>query len=228
MSNVMADQGSAAAALTAEDRQQAEDGSVRTQTIVWPASTFITTWTLGTGSDTTESPDTVVVPAQDAGSASNQNVGAILSGVVVVLVLILISWVCYRRNGPNGRGSKRSSRRHGSSYTSKSSSGSSGTSNVSSRNDSSIVSAASERGEQWDQPAPVPGPPMPGMPPPVAGGWPPQHPENGMGQAMPRNMNMGFPPGHGGPPQMMGNGLPGRGGPPPMMGGGGFPPGVMQ
>ncbi|KAI1469500.1 uncharacterized protein F4812DRAFT_458037 [Daldinia caldariorum] len=223
----MADQGNVVAATT-EDPQQAEDESVRTQTIVWPASTFITTWTLGTGSDTTQSPGTVVVPAQDAGSASSQNVGAILSGVVVVLVLMLISWVCYRRSGPNGRSRKRSSRRNGSSCTSKGSSSSSGTSNVSSRNDSSIGSVASEMGEQWDQQTPVPGPPMPGMPLPVAGGWPPQHPENGMGQGMPPNMNMGFPPGHGGPPPMMGHGLPGRGGPPPMMGGGGSPPGGIS
>ncbi|KAK6953456.1 hypothetical protein Daesc_005760 [Daldinia eschscholtzii] len=197
-----ADQGS----TVTDDPQQAEDGSVRTQTIVWPASTFVTTWTLGTGSDTTESPGTVV-PAQDSSSTSNQNVGPILSGIVVLLVLILVFWVCYRRS---------------SSY-------SSGTSSGSSRNDASVGSATSEVAEQWDQQAPVSGQPMPGMPPPVAGGWPAQQPGNGMGHAVPPNMGMGFPPGRGGPPPMMGQGLPGRGGPPPIMGGGGgYPPGVMQ
>ncbi|OTB13728.1 hypothetical protein K445DRAFT_24224 [Daldinia sp. EC12] len=211
-----------------DDPRQAEDGSVRTQTIVWPASTFVTTWTLGTGSDTTESPGTVV-PAQDSSSTSNQNVGPILSGIVVLLVLMLVFWVCYRRNRSNGRNPKRSNRRHGSSYTSKGSSYSSGTSSSSSRNGASVASATSEVAEQWDQQAPVPGQPMPGMPPPVAGGWPAQQPGNGMGHVIPPNMGMGFPPGRGGPPPMMGQGLPGRGGPPPIMGsGGGYPPGVMQ
>lgn len=80
----------------AKDPQQTEDMSVRTQTIVWPASTFVTTWTLGTGSDPTESPATVV-PAPNSSSTSNQNVGPILSGVVVLLVLILIFWFCCRQ-----------------------------------------------------------------------------------------------------------------------------------
>lgn len=70
---------------------------------------------------------------------------------------------------------------------------------------------------------------MPGMPPPVAGQWPAQRPEVGIGQApLPPRPGMGFPLGRGGPPPMMGQGLPGRGGPPPIMGRGGFPPGVMQ
>ncbi|KAI2776123.1 hypothetical protein F4815DRAFT_365760 [Daldinia loculata] len=213
----------------AKDPQQTEDMSVRTQTIVWPASTFVTTWTLGTGSDPTESPATVV-PAPNSSSTSNQNVGPILSGVVVLLVLILIFWFCCRQAGPNGRNSKRSSRRQGSSYTSKGSSSSSGASNASSQNDASVGSAASEIVEdQWNQQAPVPERPMPGMPPPVAGQWPAQRPEVGIGQApLPPRPGMGFPLGRGGPPPMMGQGLPGRGGPPPIMGRGGFPPGVMQ
>ncbi|KAI0845934.1 hypothetical protein F5Y00DRAFT_272603 [Daldinia vernicosa] len=218
----MANQGS----IVAKDPQRTEDISVRTQTIIWPASTFVTTWTLGTGSDPTESPATVV-PAPNSSSTNNENVGPILSGVVVLVVLILISWFCCRQGGPNGRNSKRSSRRQGSSYTSKGSSSSSGASNASSQNDASVGSAASEIVEdQWNQAAPVPERPIPGMPPPVAGQWPAQQPGVGMGQMpLPPHPGMSFSPGRGGPPPMMGQGLPGRGGPPPITGRGGFPPG---
>ncbi|KAI1653422.1 hypothetical protein F4813DRAFT_256628 [Daldinia decipiens] len=221
----MANQGS----TVKKDPRQAEDMLVRTQTVVWPGSTFVTTWTLGTGSDPTESPATVV-PAPNLSSTSNQNVGPILSGVVVLLVLILIFWFCCRQGGPNGRNSKRSSRRYGSSYTSKGSSSSSGASNTSSQNDASVGSAASEIVEdQWNQQASAPERPMPGMPPPVAGQWPAQRPGVGIGQVpRPPHRGMNFPPGCGGPPPVMGQGLPGRGGPPPIMGRGGFPPGVTQ
>ncbi|KAI0122792.1 hypothetical protein F4814DRAFT_446735 [Daldinia grandis] len=169
----------------ARDPRQTEDMSVRTQTIVWPASTFVTTWTLGTSSDPTGSAATVV-PAQNSSSTSNENVGPILSGVVVLLVLILIFWFCCRRGSPNSRNPKRSSRRRGSSYTSKGSSSGSGASNASSQNEPSVGSAASEIVEgQWNRQAPVPERPMPGMPPPVAGQWPAQQPEVRIGQAPP-------------------------------------------
>ncbi|KAI1442381.1 hypothetical protein F5Y02DRAFT_262626 [Annulohypoxylon stygium] len=201
--------------------QLAGDDSFRTQTIVWPASTFVTTWTLGGGNYApTETPATVI-PAGNPGPTDNQNVGPILSAVVVALVLALILWFCCRRKRSNGRYSRRSSRRQSSSYASKGSSGGSSSSNSSSRNDGSVGSAASEIGEdQWDQQEPMPEGPMPTMPPPAAGGWLAGQPGPGMN----------FPPGHGGPPMMMGRGGPpplGRGGPPPMMGRGGPPPGVM-
>ncbi|KAI1102567.1 hypothetical protein F4804DRAFT_261267 [Jackrogersella minutella] len=222
--------------------QQVDDSSIRTQTIVWPASTFVTTWTLGDGgSDSTEPPATVV-PASNPGSSGSQNVGPILSGVVVLLVLILVVWFCCRRSRSNNRGSRRSSRRRGSSYASKGGSSGSGSSNGSSRDDPSDGSAASEvADDQWNQQEPIPDGPMPAMPPPAAGGWPGPHQDPGMGPMPPApapgpgpgpgpGMGMGFFPGRGGLPQMMARGGPlplGRGGPPPMMGRGGPPPGVM-
>ncbi|KAI2602788.1 hypothetical protein GGR54DRAFT_468400 [Hypoxylon sp. NC1633] len=245
----MADQHTGNAAT---DRLQEKDVSIRTQTIVWPASTFITTWTLGGGSDPTESPATVV-PASSP-NAGDQNVGPILSSVVVFIVLVLVIWVCCRRSEffffleycrqpalimtrldrSNGRASRRSSRRHGSGYSGKGGSGSSSgsaTSNDSSRNGRSVGSAASETAEdQWEQPEPVPEVPMPGMPPPVAGGWPGPQPGPGMRAAPPHAPEMGFHYAQGGgPPMMVRGGQPmARGGPPPMMGRGGPPPGVMQ
>lgn len=78
--------------------QLAGDDSFRTQTIVWPASTFVTTWTLGGGNYApTETPATVI-PAGNPGPTDNQNVGPILSAVVVALVLALILWFCCRRS----------------------------------------------------------------------------------------------------------------------------------
>lgn len=210
----------------------AEGDSIRTQTVIWPASTFVTIWTLGSGSDPTESP-TIVVPASNSGSSADQNVGPILSGVVALLVLLLVIWFCCRRNRSRSRNSRRSSRRRGSSYASKSESSSSGSpsSNSSSQNNPSIGSAASEVAEdQWNQHEPMPQGSMPGMPPPVAGGWQGPHPNQGMGPMPPPGPGMEFHPGQGGHMPMMGRGGPphlGRGVPPPMMGRGRPPPGVM-
>ncbi|OTA52652.1 hypothetical protein K449DRAFT_402457 [Hypoxylon sp. EC38] len=220
------------AVLTDMADRPAEDDSVRTQTVIWPASTFVTTWTLGSGADTTKSP-TTVVPASNSGSSADQSVGPILSGVVVLLVLISVIWFCCRRNRSPSRNSRRSSRRHGSSYTSKDGSSSSGSasSNSSSQNNPSVGSAASEVAEdQWNQQDPMPEGSMPGMPPPVAGGWPGPQPHPGMGPMPPPGPGMQFHPGQGGHMPMMGRGGPpllGRGGPPPLMGRGGPPPGVM-
>ncbi|KAI1769989.1 hypothetical protein F4818DRAFT_281253 [Hypoxylon cercidicola] len=226
----MADQQAEHTVHMVTSRLQARDVSIRTQTIVWPASTFITTWTLGSSSDPTESPATVA-PASDSTSAG-QSVGPILSGVVVFLVLVLVVWVCCRRNRPNSRNSRRSSRRQGSSYLSKSSSSDSPSSNGSSRNGASANSAASEVAEnQWDQAEQMPEGHMPDIPPPVAGGWPGQQPDPGMRMGPAPGQGMGFFPGRGGPQPMMGRGGPpilGRGGPPPMMGRGGPPPGALQ
>ncbi|KAI1768916.1 hypothetical protein GGR53DRAFT_316052 [Hypoxylon sp. FL1150] len=208
--------------------QLRDDDSARTQTIVWPSTTFTTTWTLGSGSHSTEPPATVA-PAPDK-STAGQSVGPILSGVVAFLVLVVVLWVCCRQNRTRGRGSRRSSRRRGSGYLSKGSSSGSPSSNGSSRNGASVESAASEIVEnQWDHADQGPEGPMPNIPPAVAGGWQPD-PGTRMGSGPP-GQGMGFPPGRGGPQPMMGRGGPpflGRGGPPPMMGRGGPPPGAIQ
>lgn len=72
------------------------DQTIRTQTIVWPASTFITTWTLGSGSEPTETP-AVVIPAATSTSTGDQNVGPILSALVVFVVIVLVMWFYCRR-----------------------------------------------------------------------------------------------------------------------------------
>ncbi|KAI1496881.1 hypothetical protein F5X99DRAFT_398696 [Biscogniauxia marginata] len=172
---------------------------IRTQTIIWPATTFITTWTLGSSTEEATGTPAVVGPAPSPQASDSVSVGPILSGVVVAVVLVLILWVCCRRGHSRSRRSKRSSRRSGSSYPSKTSSSSSGGSNGSSRRDASDRSVVSEMMEdQWGDREP-----MPNVPPPVAGGWP-----------GPQNVPIGpqphdFPAGRGGPPVM------GRGGPPP-------------
>ncbi|KAI1384369.1 uncharacterized protein F4822DRAFT_432917 [Hypoxylon trugodes] len=186
---------------------QAKDVSIRTQTIIWPTSTFVTTWTLGGDSDPTETPATVA-PAPDSTSNGGQNVGPILSGIVAFLVLVLVVWLCCRRSSFKGRNSRRSSRQRGSGPPSKGSSSESATSNNSSRRGRSVGSAASEiiDGNQWNQQGPVPVEHLPEMPPQAAGRWPvpaPQ-PNPGMGQMPPPGM--GFPLGRGGPPPMMGRG----------------------
>ncbi|KAI0179905.1 hypothetical protein GGR52DRAFT_568673 [Hypoxylon sp. FL1284] len=226
----------------------AKDVSVRTQTIIWPASTFITTWTLGSSSDPTESPATVA-PVSDSSSAS-QSVGPILSGVVVFLVLVLVLWMCCGRNRTNGRRSRRSSRRRGSGYASKcgsSTSPSSPSSSGTSQNGASAGSAASEVVEdQWDQTEQVPEEHIPKVPPPVATAWhgqvpgqiPGQIPGQAPGQAPDQGVRlvpvrpvqgMQFPVG---PRPMMSPGGPplvGRGGPPPVIiGRGGPPPGALH
>lgn len=94
----MADQQAEHIVHTVTSELRARDVSIRTQTITWPASTFTTTWTLGSSSDPTESPVTVA-PASDSTSAG-QSVGPILSGVVVFIVLVLVAWVCCRRSEP--------------------------------------------------------------------------------------------------------------------------------
>lgn len=72
------------------------DQTIRTQTIVWPASTFIITWTLGSGSEPTQTPG-VVVPAATSTSTGDQNVGPILSALVVFVVIVLVMWFYCRR-----------------------------------------------------------------------------------------------------------------------------------
>ncbi|CAJ2510289.1 Uu.00g061890.m01.CDS01 [Anthostomella pinea] len=215
--NSMTDQQTAPALTT---RAQAKD--FRTQTVTRPDLTFTTTWTLGGGAgESTETPATTVVPAPKASGPRPDSVGAILSAVVVLVVVVLILWVCCRRGrSPSRRSRSSSSRRSGSSYTSKSSSSGSGRSGGSSHQGGSAGSVASEMiEEQWDQ-----GQPMPGMPPPVAGGWAGPHPGH---MGTPPGAGMGFQAGPGGPPPMLarGNGPPpGFGGPPPMMSRGGPPP----
>ncbi|KAI8962137.1 hypothetical protein F5Y11DRAFT_347825 [Daldinia sp. FL1419] len=203
---------------TVEDDSRAEGTSIRTQTVIWPTSTLVTTWTLGTNSNPTESPG-AAVPALNSNSSSNQIVGPILSAIVILLVFILVFWFCCRRNNPMGPNTRRSNRQNGSSGTSKSSSSSPGTSEASSRNGASVGSVASEMAEeQWDHQAPVPERPMPAMPRPAAGIWPVEQLGARIGQPLPLNSYTGFPHGRGGPPPMMGQGIPNQGGPPPIAG----------
>ncbi|KAI0006880.1 hypothetical protein F4779DRAFT_542743 [Xylariaceae sp. FL0662B] len=221
---------------------QDEDNLVRTQTVTLPGSTFITTWTLGSATEPTDPPATVV-PAQDATPTSEPSVGAILSGVVVFVVLIMVLWLYYRRGRSPSRGSGRSSRRRVSSHPGKSRSSRSTGSYMSSQRSGSTGSAADEGDEEpWEPPEPMPGGPMPGgpmggpmgvpmPPPPVAGGWPGAQVNQDMGPPPgPPGPGAGIPLGRGGPPPMMGRGGPplGRGGPPMMMmGRGGPPPGAI-
>ncbi|KAL7627213.1 hypothetical protein AAE478_003989 [Parahypoxylon ruwenzoriense] len=206
---------------------EAKDISIRTQTIIWPASTLVTTWTLGSDPDPTGSLNTIA-PVSNSDASTDQNVGPILSGVVGFLVLILVTWLCCRQNRFGGRRSRRSSRRQGSSYMSKGVARSSMISSGESNRGASLRSSEMAE-DQWDHPEPMPQGPMPGMPRPVAGGWPAPQPASGVG-GPPPGPGIGFAPGQGGPPPMMGRGGPlmGKGASLPMMGRGGPPHGGMQ
>ncbi|KAI1350527.1 hypothetical protein F5Y01DRAFT_156804 [Xylaria sp. FL0043] len=227
---------------TLMERRIAQSDDVRTLTIKRPESTFVQTLTLGNGvASSTVAP----VAAESGSKSSNRNssyVGAILSGVVVVVVFLFILWLFCRKGRSRSRRSRNSSRRSRSPASKGSSSSSS--SSDSSRGPSddggtgSVVSdyLGSEVGEeQFEHPQQ----PMPAMPP--QGGWagppagydipPPGAVMGAPGAGMaPPGVGMGIPFGRGGPPPIMGRGggpFPDYGGPPPgthIVGSGGPPP----
>ncbi|RYC60349.1 hypothetical protein CHU98_g5863 [Xylaria longipes] len=198
-----------------------------------PESTLIETLTLGNGVAYSTDVPVTVAPDSKSSNPSSSHVGAILSGVAAIFVLLLIVWFCGRRtHSHRSRGSSRQSR---SESSGSSSSNGSNNASGSSRN-GGPGSAASDMAEgQWKQPPQ----PMPGMPHPVAGRWaipspglmgpPPGMGPPGMGP--PGVVGIRMPAGHGGPPPIMGRGsgpLPMHGGPPPpivpIVGSGGPPP----
>ncbi|KAI1170066.1 hypothetical protein F4777DRAFT_584274 [Nemania sp. FL0916] len=201
------------------ERQLAPPDSMRTLTIARPESTFIETLTLGDGvAYSTDVPDPPVVPAPKSSSPSSIYVGAILSGVVAFVVLVLVVWVCCRKGNKRSRRKGPDSGSQPGSNSSSSSSESSEDASASSQ-DGSVQSVVDDAG--WEPPPDAgqwAGPP-PGMGP--AGMGPPGMTPAGM--APPTGM---APPGMGPP----GTGPPmtempmGRGGPPPFFGGGGGPP----
>ncbi|KAI0857396.1 hypothetical protein F4860DRAFT_517849 [Xylaria cubensis] len=186
---------------------------IRTLTIPRPETTLIETLTLGNGVGYSTDVPVTVAPDPKSSSPSSSHVGAILSGVAAVFVLLLIIWFCGRKDRRYSRPSRSSSRRDASGSTSGSSS-SDGSDNASgSSGDRDLGSAASDIAEEeWKQPAQT----MPGMPRPVARQWavPPGFMGPLPGMSVPGVVGMGVPAGYGLPP-MMGRG----GGPPPMHGG---------
>ncbi|KAI0539002.1 hypothetical protein GGR58DRAFT_270650 [Xylaria digitata] len=183
-------------------RQISPPDGIRTLTIPKLESTFVETLTLGNAVASTDAPVATMSASRSSNPSSNY-VGAILSGVVVILALLFIIWVCCRKGRTRSRRSKGSSRKNGSRDSPNKGSSNSSESSGGPSEDDGTVSVAEE---QWGQPER----PMSGMPP--LGRWP------------------GPPPGHMGPPLGAGigvgmGGMPvGRGGPPPMMGRGGGPP----
>ncbi|KAI0428068.1 hypothetical protein F5Y09DRAFT_11706 [Xylaria sp. FL1042] len=212
---------------------------IRTLTIARPESTFVQTLTLGNGVASSTEVPVAAVSGSKSSNRTSSYVGAILSGVVVIVVFLFILWLFCRKGRTRSRRSRdssRQSRSHPSKDSSSSSRSSGGPSDDGGTG--SVISdyVASEMGEeQLEQPQrPMPvippqgrwaGPP-PGhiIPPPGAGMGPP-----GVGM-VPPGAGMGIPFGRGGPPPMMGRGggpLPNYGGPSPGMPGigrGGPPP----
>ncbi|KAI0802391.1 hypothetical protein GGR55DRAFT_701016 [Xylaria sp. FL0064] len=218
----------------------AQPDDIRTLTIKRPESTFVQTLTLGNGvASSTDAP----VAAVSGSKSSDRNsgyVGAILSGVVVVVVFLFILWLFCRKGRRRSRRSRDSSRRSRS-PASKSSSSSSDSSRGPSDDSGtgSVVSdyLGSEVGEEHLE---QPQQPMPAMPPhgrwagPPAGyDIPPPGAVMGAPGAgiAPPGVSIGIPFSRGGPPPMMGRGdgpFPNYGGPPPpgtyTVGSGGPPP----
>ncbi|KAI1117045.1 hypothetical protein F5Y14DRAFT_15689 [Nemania sp. NC0429] len=204
-------------------RQLSPPDGIRTLTIPKAGSTVIETLTLGNGVAYSTA---TVAPVSKSSSPSSSYIGAILSGVVAVVLFFLVIWVCCRR------GRTRSRRSRGSSHQSRSGNSShnggsddSGSTSGSSSHDGGAGSGPSEMVEDpWTQQT---GHPMPGMPP-VAGQWAVPPPPPGMGP-----FGVGVMPfGRGGPPPPMGR----SGGPPPIHHGpppmqpniGGGPPPIPQ
>ncbi|KAI0455450.1 hypothetical protein F5B21DRAFT_503267 [Xylaria acuta] len=191
---------------------------IRTLTIQRPQSTFIETLTLGNGVAYSTDVPVTVAPDSKSSNPSSSHVGAILSGVAAILVLLSIVWFCGCRTHSHRSGGSSRQGRSGSSSDSSSSNGSDNASG-SSRNGVPSSAAGDMAEGQWKQPAQ----PMPGMPHPVAGRWavPPPGFTPSMG---PPGVGMAMPAGRGGPPLMMGIGgrpppivpMAGSGGPPPM------------
>ncbi|KAI1754250.1 hypothetical protein F4782DRAFT_528685 [Xylaria castorea] len=209
-------------------RQMLPSGGIRTLTIQRPETTFIETLTLGNSVGYSTDVPVTVAPDSKLSTPSSSHVGAILSGVAAIFVLLFVVWFCGHRT--HSRRSGGSSRRsEPGSYSGSSSSNGSDNASGSSRNDDPGPAASDMAEEQWEQPAQS----MPGMPHPVARQWavPPgfMGPLPGMGP--PGVVCMGMPAGRGGPPPMMGRGgglPPMHGGPPPpiasIVGNGGPPP----
>ncbi|KAI1186466.1 hypothetical protein F5B17DRAFT_361141 [Nemania serpens] len=187
-------------------RQLSPSDGVRTLTIPRAESTVIETLTLGNGVAYSTA---AVAPASKSSSPSSSYVGAILSGVVAVVLFLLVVWVCCRRGrtrSRRSRGSSRQSRPENSS--SNGNSDDSGSTSGSSSPEGGAGSGPSEMVEDlWVQQT---GQPMPGMTPPVAGQWTVPPPPPGISQLGVGVGNMAMPFGRGGPPPLMGRG----GGPP--------------
>ncbi|KAI0554103.1 hypothetical protein F4679DRAFT_345357 [Xylaria curta] len=200
--------------MTLTGRQMSPSDGIRTLTIPRPETTVVETLTLGNGVGySTDVPVAITpdpTPDPKSSSPNSSHVGAILSGVAAVFVLLLIIWFCGRKDRRYSRPSKSSSRRDESGSTSGSSSSDGRDNDSGSSGDGDLGSAASDMAEEeWKQPAQS----MPGMPHPVARQWavPPGFMSPLPGMSVPGVVG---PAGYGLPP-MMGRG----GGPPPMHGG---------
>lgn len=77
--------------------RQISPDDMRTLTILRSETTFTETLTLGGGVTYSTDVPVTVMPSPKSSSPSSSYVGAILSGVVGAVVLLLIIWLCCRR-----------------------------------------------------------------------------------------------------------------------------------
>ncbi|RYP62725.1 hypothetical protein DL770_009546 [Monosporascus sp. CRB-9-2] len=203
----------------APETQAAE---IRTQTVTWEGQVFVTTWPLGNGPGTTETPATADTPPPAAQSWGNE------AGRPELPIAFACSDTPADSDHACLGGNNSGSRRHRKRSPPSSGSRYSSSSVDSSRSSMSSQSMGNAESQTLSEPGPVnvsdPGSPNlnptatpgPDVPPPVAGG----------GWGPPSGAPMGFPPAHDRPGPGPGPGpppMPGRGGQIPMMGRG-WPP----